>query len=234
MTRTETFTDAAFAFAVTLLVVSIDAVPGTHEELLVAISGIPAFAMSFGILFMFWYGHWNWSRRYGLEDLFSITLSFSLVFTVLCYVYPLKYVASVFVQWVTGDRLSVGGKIETVDQLYQLFGIYSVGFSAMCLILLMLYIHAWRLRDKLHLNPVESLITRAELGSWALLLTIGLLATGFGFLAPHHPLTMPVWAYVLLPVIMPIYGYMVGRRIKEKKRVHMPADQSQGGINQVP
>jgi hypothetical protein len=146
----------------------------------------------------------------------------------------LKYVASVFVQWVTGDRLSVGGKIETVDQLYQLFGIYSVGFSAMCLILLMLYLHAWGLRDKLHLNPVETLITRAEIGSWVLLLTIGLLATGFGFLAPHHPLTMPGWAYVLLPVIMPIYGYMVGRRIKEKKRVHMPADQSQGGINQVP
>lgn len=88
MTRTETFTDAAFAFALTLLVVSIDSIPASYAELLDAVQGIPAFGLSCALLFLFWYGHWNWSRRYGLEDFPSIALSFLLVFVVLCYVYP--------------------------------------------------------------------------------------------------------------------------------------------------
>ena len=37
----ETFTDAAFAFAVTLLVISIDQIPRSYDELLVALAGIP-------------------------------------------------------------------------------------------------------------------------------------------------------------------------------------------------
>ena len=59
MTRTETFTDAAFAFAVTLLVISIDAVPTTYDELLIAVQGIPAFGLACALLFLFWYGHWS-------------------------------------------------------------------------------------------------------------------------------------------------------------------------------
>lgn len=41
MTRTETFTDAAFAFAVTLLVISVDAVLSTYHEMVSALGGIP-------------------------------------------------------------------------------------------------------------------------------------------------------------------------------------------------
>ena len=84
MTRTETFTDAAFAFSLTLLVVSIDAVPTNYDELLLAVQGIPAFGLACSLLFLFWYGHWQWSRRFGLEDFPSIVLSFLLVFVILC------------------------------------------------------------------------------------------------------------------------------------------------------
>jgi uncharacterized membrane protein len=48
MTRIETFTDAAFAFAVTMLVVSVDAIPADMTELFRAMRGVPAFALSFG------------------------------------------------------------------------------------------------------------------------------------------------------------------------------------------
>ena len=50
MTRIETFTDAAFAFAVTMLVISVDSTPTDMDELVRALRGIPAFALSFALL----------------------------------------------------------------------------------------------------------------------------------------------------------------------------------------
>ena len=44
VTRLEAFVDAAFAFAVTLLVISLDAIPDSIPALMVAMKGVPAFA----------------------------------------------------------------------------------------------------------------------------------------------------------------------------------------------
>lgn len=65
MTRVETFTDAAFAFAVTLLVISIDQVPRSYPEMVRALEGLPAFGFSFALIMLFWHAHWAWSRRSG-------------------------------------------------------------------------------------------------------------------------------------------------------------------------
>ena len=42
-TRLEAFVDAAFAFALTLLVISFDAVPTNYNELITALKSVPAF-----------------------------------------------------------------------------------------------------------------------------------------------------------------------------------------------
>jgi hypothetical protein len=215
ITRTETFTDAAFAFALTLLVVSIDSIPSTYEELLFAVQGIPAFGLACALLFLFWYGHWNWSRRYGLEDFPSMVLSYVLVFVVLCYVYPMKYVTSLFVAWITGRRLDVGATINSAEELYGIFTIYSIGFVALCVVVLLLYLRAWAIRDELSLDILERHITRSEIGSWMILSGVGVLAVLMGLFAPHHPLTVPGWAYMLLPVVMPAWGVMRERQLKQ-------------------
>jgi len=46
MTRIEVFVDAAFAFAVTMLVISFDAIPTSYAEVMLAIKGIPAFIIA--------------------------------------------------------------------------------------------------------------------------------------------------------------------------------------------
>ncbi|MCB1643573.1 MAG: DUF1211 domain-containing protein, partial [Xanthomonadales bacterium] len=42
VTRLEAFVDAAFAFALTMLVISIDEIPGNRAELVQALKGVPA------------------------------------------------------------------------------------------------------------------------------------------------------------------------------------------------
>ncbi len=213
MTRTETFTDAAFAFALTLLVVSIDAIPTSYDELWLAVQGIPAFGLSCALLFLFWYGHWSWSRRYGLEDFPSIVLSFLLVFVMLCYVYPMKYVTSIFIAWITGRRLEVGASINSIDELYGIFTIYSIGFVALSTVVLLLHLRAWAVREDLELNAVECHQTRTEIGSWIILSAVGVLAILMGLFAPRHPMTVPGWAYMLLAVLMPAWGIHRDRQL---------------------
>src|SRR5258705_1407685 len=67
MTRLETFIDAAFAFAVTMLVIATGQVPDDIQALLIAFNNVPAFVASIAVLSIFWRGHWLWSRRFRLE-----------------------------------------------------------------------------------------------------------------------------------------------------------------------
>src|SRR3982751_30202 len=83
--RIEGFSDGVFAFAVTLLVVSLQ-VPNTFDELLATMRGFFAFAICFWMLFVVWYEHYKFFRRYGLKDNLTMQLSAVLLFVVLFYV----------------------------------------------------------------------------------------------------------------------------------------------------
>ena len=61
VTRLDTFIDAAFAFVLTLLVISFDEIPSNYAEMMAAVKRIPAFAASFALLMMFWLPHRRWS-----------------------------------------------------------------------------------------------------------------------------------------------------------------------------
>lgn len=50
---------------------------------------------------MFWHAHYSWSRRYGLEDGGSTTLSLVLVFLALIFVHPLRMVFGSFCAWLS-------------------------------------------------------------------------------------------------------------------------------------
>ena len=67
MSRVDGFSDVVFGFALTLLVVSLE-VPKTFEELHAMLAGFVPFAVSFVLLLMVWYAHFQFFRRYGLHD----------------------------------------------------------------------------------------------------------------------------------------------------------------------
>ena len=175
VTRMEAFVDAAFAFAVTLLVISLDAVPSSVSELVVALKGIPAFAGSFALIAMFWWTHAVWSRRYGLQDGVSVFLSLLLVFLVLVYVYPLRMLFSSFFSWASGGWLPSPLKLGSDDLLW-MFVVYAIAWSTLGLVIVGLYRHAWTVREELQLTREERIELRGDLASWSLIPLTGLLS----------------------------------------------------------
>src|SRR4029453_14164526 len=107
MTRLETFIDAVFAFAITMLVIATQQIPHDIETLLAAFKNVPAFVRSIIVLGIFWRGHWLWSRRYGLEDGVSIFISWAMIVTMLIYIYPLKALFSSMWFLISGGRVGL-------------------------------------------------------------------------------------------------------------------------------
>jgi uncharacterized membrane protein len=166
VSRVEGFSDAVLAFAVTLLVVSLD-VPRTFKDLMAVMAEIPAFAICFTLLFMVWWRHHNFFRRYGLEDPFSITMTGILLFVVLIYVYPLKFVfrGLMHALFTGGDWAIVGPNGTREDAMPaerapQLMMVYSAAVVAVFGVFTVLYHHAYRKRDELGLDPHEVTETR--------------------------------------------------------------------------
>jgi uncharacterized membrane protein len=163
ITRLEGFTDAVFAFAVTLLVVSLE-VPRTFHELVMAMKGFVAFAICFIILVQVWYSHYKFSRRYGLQTAYTVTLNAALVFVVLFYVYPLKFLFTLAVGGLSGGVTlpaeQLRQMISTYREISELWLIYSAGVIAVYSLFALLYRYAYTKRHELELNEYETLCTR--------------------------------------------------------------------------
>ena len=176
VTRLDTFVDAAFAFVLTLLVISFDAIPSDIPEMLAAVRRIPGFAASFAILMMFWLQHRLWSRRYGLENSKTILYSLTLIFVMLVYVYPLRMVFEGLFSNLSGGYLSTSYRIETYNEMRMMFVFYSVGFLALSLLVSQLYRTAMRSSILLALNQIELRKTRIKMHVWSIAASFGLLS----------------------------------------------------------
>ena len=183
----EAFLDAAFAFAITLMVISIDEIPKTGAELVAALKSIPAFGASFWIIAIFWRGHADWSRRYGLDDRRSRTIGLWLVFLVLVFVYPLRMVFGAFFHWISDGWFPANLQLETLHDSQVMFIVFAVAFGSMGAALFALYVHAWRLRDVLELDSRETLIARDAMQRWAMLPLFSLISLACVWATPARP-----------------------------------------------
>jgi len=202
LTRLEGFSDAVFAFAVTLLVVSLE-VPKSYHELMVTMRGFIAFGICFALLAVLWSEHARFFRRYGLQDAWSIFLNCVLLFFVLFYVYPLKFLF--FAMFAPAPQIDAA-------QARSLLVIYSAGYASIFLVLLLLYLHAWKLRDRLALNEVERLKTRHELINQSAMVTVGLISTLLALTLPSRLVALAGWFYFSIGVYYTVAGAVFGKR----------------------
>lgn len=216
-TRVEAFCDAAYAFAVTLLVVAGGVVPTSYAALLDALRDAPAFLASFAAIVLLWLAHRRWSRRYGLEDGWTILLSLAMVFLMLIYVYPLRMVASAFVAFASGGLLPSTFVMTNLGDLTGLFVVYGLGFALQTAMLAALHLRAAR-AESLHLDAVERLLTQQGVVGNAVMSATGIASALVAGLLPDR---VGVWAgfvYVTLVVSMPAVAKVYARRAGRPRR----------------
>lgn len=206
----EAFSDVVFGFSLTLLVVSLE-VPRTYDELLADMRGFVPFAICFALLAQVWWLHHKFFRRYGLDDARTATLNFILLFVVLFYTYPLKFVFVGLFNQVTGHsqiRDATGAFVPWIQpqQAASLMIIYGLGYASVFLVFLLLYQNALRQRDELHLTRLEVHDTHTSMIESGFQLAVGLLCALVAAILPADLGGVAGCLFFLLPIGMWIIG----------------------------
>ena len=206
MTRLEAFCDDVFGFAITLLVVSLE-VPRTYAQLIHDLRGFLPFAVCFAQLVMIWRAHYRFSRRFGLEDPYTVFLNIVLLFLVLFYVYPLKFVFTQLFSQLLSPAEATG---FTFHEASVVMRIYAAGFAAVFFLFSLMYAHAYRLRSALELNPVEALETRLAIQENAVLVVIGVTSLLVAVKSPEWA----GWSYLAIGPLLWIHGSIFGKQVR--------------------
>ena len=200
-TRIEAFTDAMFAFAATLLVVSLE-VPRDFDELLVNLRGFVPFALSFAALYFIWVAHTNVFRRYALGDSYTIVVNGLLLFTVLFYVYPLKFMSNAIVAMFTG-----GSGIEIRgEQLYLLFMVYGIGWALVFFLIALLYRHAYKSRPQLGIDALAAYDAQTHSRHYMAFASVGVLSALLAWLGIGVRYGVPGFIYGVVGPLAAING----------------------------
>lgn len=218
MTRMEAFSDAVFAFAVTLLVVALE-VPHDFDELKHVMAGFYGFAASFALLIVIWHNHVKFLRRYGLQNVWAVFLNTALLFIVLFYVYPLKFLFTLILSPHQAGMI-------TVAQTPTLMIIYGLGYASVFLVLSLMYVHAWQLRKALELNEVELYVTRRALIDNLAMVGFGLACAVLAWLLPPSRAGLAGFIFAFIGVYFTIAGRIMGRR---ERQIHEHAHKSATG-----
>jgi hypothetical protein len=231
ITRFEGLSDAVFGFAVTLLIVSLE-VPRTFSQLQETMHGFFAFAICFVLLMMIWYQQYVYFRRYGLQDTVTIALNAALLFVVLFYIYPLKFLFNLLVDAWTGASLEVqlpDGTVHAVIEQFQMPALmitYSAGYLAISLVFIMLFLHAYRKRAQLELTALELFDTRWSIYNSVISGSVSLVSILLAWMGGEKLVGAAGWIY---PVLM-LPGFSIAGRFAGRQRRHLEESATGGNL----
>jgi uncharacterized membrane protein len=211
--RIETFSDAVFAFAVTLLIVSLE-VPKSFEELATTMRGFFAFGISFTLLILIWHEQHRFFRNYGMDDTMTVALNGALLFLVLFYVYPVKFLFTlIFSDQIYG--VDKGPVRITQHQYPQLLMIYALGFMAIYTLFFLMYLRVYLHSERLGLTAAERYDCKSAMYKILVMVTTGLISLIAAYLLPDNKAGASGFIYFL---IGPAISIVLRKRKKIRKK----------------
>jgi hypothetical protein len=211
MSRVDGFSDVVFGFALTLIVVSLE-VPKTYEELHKILLGFLPFFICFAFFIMVWWAHFRFFRRYGTHDIGTILINCALLFTVLFYVYPLKFLFTLI-----GNQITHAGDVHVFNDVYQireLMMVYGAGFAAIYFCIAGLYWNAWRQRRHLRLSPLEETLTLTYIWDDFGVACVGLICVLVARLLPPSNAGNAGFCFFIIGIWKTIHGFVADKHIR--------------------
>lgn len=211
--RLDAFVDAAFAFAVSLLIIAGGQPLASFGDLTRALMRIPAFLGGFALIVMFWLAHRTWSALGPRRDGRATLLSLTIVFAVLVFVFPLRLLIETAAHFMSGGRLPGAGLITSLDQLGWTYLIYGLGFSILSVLFALLFRQA-----QATIDPGDAVRRRAAhewVRTWDLAAVTGVLS---GLIALTPMLGAAPWlpgvTYWMIPAGIAAFGLIYRRRAR--------------------
>lgn len=228
-TRLEGFSDAVFGFSLTLLAFSLE-VPRSIAELeLLAVAQLVPTLAAFALMCWIWAEHNAFFRQFGLQDGTTIVLNAALLFLVVFYTYPLKFMAVYL--WMIVARgfgwdgiasaIVASGSLEAGARGahgndFALMLIYNLGFIALFSIFALLYRHAFRQKAPLGLDPLALFDARARQRGHLISIAIGVVALAVMLLLPRRMAGPSGMVYMLMG---PAHGWNGARHGRARARL---------------
>ena len=197
--RIEAFSDAVFAFAATLLVVSV----GYEESssvIKVDWTAFIGFGISFFVLVAMWWLHYNFFRRTDYMDNWLIALNSILLFVVLYYVFPLKSLVN---SWLGSQRISW-------EDLATLFELYSFGFLLIFICFSLMYLRAYQ-KTKQVKKDLDLLFYARHFGVFVI---VSLISVIFAKLNLGVKFGLPGFIYAMLGPLCYIHGVRFNKKFR--------------------
>ena len=148
-----------------------------------------------------------------MQDPYTVFLNGALLFVVMFYVYPLKFMLeSGFAHF--APKASQGVAPMTLAQLSHASAIYGLGFVALFVMFGLLYLHAYRKRHDLGLTPLEVFNVRSFAGQQIVSAAVGMIVVLIAVAAPRRYAFISPMAFILMWPAHALYEM----RIKKKRK----------------